>query len=63
MTAQPPLSCPVTGPSISERAAVLAKHQGPFFNGTESRCLCGYPVASGDEWAVHVDQVLEECVS
>lgn len=43
-----------------QRAGVLVLHQGPFFRGTESRCQCGYPVQSGEEWAAHVNQVLED---
>lgn len=43
-----------------ERAGVLVLHQGPFFRGTESRCQCGHPAASGEEWAAHVNQVLED---
>ena len=39
---------------------ILVLHQGPFFNGTESHCLCGHPVASGGEWAAHVNQALED---
>lgn len=43
------------------RTAILLEHQGPFFDGTgESRCLCGHPVASGEEWAAHVNQKLED---
>ena len=42
------------------RTAILAAHQGPFFNGTDERCGCGHPVASGKEWAAHVNQNLED---
>lgn len=40
--------------TIDETAAVLRKHQGPFFNGIGSNCSCGRPVRTADEWARHV---------
>ncbi len=44
-------------------ASILLKHQGPYFNGVESRCSCGYLVRSSDEWAAHVAQALEDGAS
>lgn len=38
-------------------AAVLAKHQGPYFNGVDMRCGCQQIVADGDDWARHVARV------
>ncbi len=46
-----------------QRAEALVLHQGPFFNGTESRCQCGHPVQSAEEWAAHVNQKLEDGAS
>ncbi|MCV7205287.1 hypothetical protein H7J71_25100 [Mycolicibacterium peregrinum] len=37
---------------------VLLKHQGPFFNGGESRCGCGGRVRDGRDWAEHVNRML-----
>ena len=44
----------------ANHASILLAHQGPFFNGTESHCLCGHPVQSAEEWAAHVNQKLED---
>lgn len=38
-------------------AAVLAKHQGPYFNGVDMRCGCQQIVADGDDWARHIARV------
>ena len=43
-----------------DRTTILLGHQGPFFTGTESRCQCGLPVQSAEEWAAHVNQKLED---
>ena len=45
---------------VMNATAILAKHQGPFFSGTGSRCQCGHPVKSAEEWAAHVNQKLED---
>ncbi|MBP3087004.1 hypothetical protein [Mycolicibacterium fortuitum] len=39
-------------------AAVLAKHQGPYFNGVDMRCGCQQIVADGLDWARHVARVV-----
>ncbi|WP_166905955.1 hypothetical protein [Mycobacterium sp. DL440] len=38
-------------------AAVLAAHQGPYFNGVDMRCKCQTVVVDGDDWARHVARV------
>ncbi|QRY48118.1 hypothetical protein JVX93_15815 [Mycolicibacterium boenickei] len=38
-------------------AAVLAAHQGPYFNGVDMRCKCQQVVADGEDWARHVARV------
>ena len=38
-------------------AAVLAAHQGPYFNGVDMRCKCQQVVADGEDWARHVTKV------
>lgn len=34
-------------------SAVLVKHQGPFFSGTDMRCGCGELVQDAEAWAAH----------
>lgn len=45
--------------TIDELAAVLRVHQGPFFNGTHSRCGCRRIVQTADEWARHVAEEIK----
>jgi len=45
--------------TAAETAAVLLVHQGPYFNGVESRCSCGQLVLNGHRWAEHVTQQLQ----
>lgn len=45
--------------TIDELAAVLRKHQGPFFHGTHTRCGCRQIVQTADEWARHVAEEIK----
>lgn len=35
-------------------AAVLIKHQGPYFLGTHQQCQCGLTVQTAREWSEHL---------